>query len=68
MKVCTGFRKNCKPLKQMVKKSLQLKWSDIEKVAFKEIKTIIANSPSLRRLDFEKDLFYTPLIQITLSQ
>ena len=44
----------------MVKKSIQFKWMDIEKVSFKYINTIIAHAPSLRRPYFEKDfILYT---------
>ena len=44
----------------MVKQSVQFKWTDIEKVSFKYIKTKIAQEPSLKSLDFEKDfILYT---------
>ena len=44
----------------MVKNIVQFKWNDIEKVAFKDIKTTIAHATSLRSPDFEKDfILYT---------
>ena len=44
----------------MVKQSVHFKWTDIEKVAFKYIKTTIAQAPSLKSPDFEKDfILYT---------
>ena len=43
-----------KPLQQMVKKSVQFKWTDIEKGAFNNIKTAIDHAPSLKSPDFEK--------------
>ena len=44
----------------MVKQSVQFKWTDIEKVAFKDIKTTIAQAPSLKSPNFEKDfILYT---------
>ena len=44
----------------MVNQIIQLKWTYIEKVTFKDIKTAIAHAPSLRRLNFEKDfILYT---------
>ena len=46
------FAQIVKPLQQMVKQSVQFKWNDIEKAAFKDIKTIIAHVPSLRSQDF----------------
>ena len=48
------FAQIVKPLQQMVKQSVQLKWTDIKKFAFKDIKTVIAHLPSLRSLNFEK--------------
>ena len=54
------FAQIVKPLQQMVKQSVQFKWTDIEKVSFKYIKTTIAQPPSLKSLDFEKDfILYT---------
>ena len=44
----------------MVKKSVQFKWTDVEKNAFSKIKTSIAHAPSLKSLNFEKDfILYT---------
>ena len=55
-----NFTQIVKPLQQMVKQSVQFKWTDIEKVAFKYIKTTIDQTPSLRSPDFEKDfILYT---------
>ena len=49
-----------KPLQQVVKQSVQFKWTDVEKVSFNEIKEAIAHAPSLRSLDFEKNfILYT---------
>ena len=54
------FAQTVKPLQQLVKQSVQLKWTDVEKVAFKDIKTTIAHEPSLRIPNFEKDfILYT---------
>ena len=54
------FAQIVKTLQQMVKQSIQFKWNDIEKVAFKEIKIAIAHAYSLRSIDFEKDfILYT---------
>ena len=36
------FAQIVKPLEQMVKQSVQFKWTDIEKFAFKDIKIAIA--------------------------
>ena len=44
----------------MVNQSVQFKWTDIEKVGFKDIKTKITHAPSLRSPYFEKDfIIYT---------
>ena len=44
----------------MVKKSVQFKWTNIEKVSFKDIKTTVAHAPSLRSPNFEKEfILYT---------
>ena len=48
------FSQIVKPLQQMVKQSVQFKWDDIEKVAFKHTKTTISQERSLKILDFEK--------------
>ena len=54
------FAQIVKPLEQMVKQSVQFKWTDIEKGAFNNIKTTIAYAPSLKSPDFEKDfILYT---------
>ena len=49
------FAQIIKPLQQMVKQSVQFKWTDIEKGAFNKIKAAIAHAPSLKIPDFEKD-------------
>ena len=49
------FAQFVKPLQQMVKKSVQFKWTDIEKASFKDIKIQISDAPSLRSPDFERD-------------
>ena len=44
----------------MVNKSVQFKWTDVEKNAFSKIKTVVADAPSLKSPDFEKDfILYT---------
>ena len=44
----------------MVKHSVQFKWTDLEKNAFRKIKTSIAHAPSLKSSNFEKDfILYT---------
>ena len=48
------FTQIMKPLQQMVKQSVQFKWTDVEKDDFNNIKTVIAHAPSLRSPDFEK--------------
>ena len=48
------FSQIVKPLQQMVKQSVQFKWTDMEKNAFSKIKTSIAHAPSLKSLNFEK--------------
>ena len=54
------FAQIVKHFQQMVKKSLQFKWNDVEKVTFKDIKETIAHVPSLRILYFQKDfILYT---------
>ena len=54
------FAQIVKPLQQMVKKSVQFKWTDVEKNAFSKIKTAIVHAPSLKSPDFEKDfILYT---------
>ena len=54
------FAQIVKPLQQMVKKNVQFKWTGIDKVDFKDIKTTIAHAPSLRSPKFEKDfILYT---------
>ena len=54
------FAQIVKPLQQMVKKSVQFKWIDVEKNAFSKIKTAILYTPSLKIPDFEKDfILYT---------
>ena len=54
------FAQIVKPLQQMVKQSVQFKWTDIEKGAFNNIKAAIAHAPSLKSPDFEKDfILYT---------
>ena len=54
------FAQIVKPLQQMVKKSVQFKWTDVEKNTFRKIKTTVAHAPSLKFLDFDKDfILYT---------
>ena len=54
------FAQIVKPLQQMVKQSIQFKWTDIEKNAFSKIKTSIAHAPSLKSPNFERDfILYT---------
>ena len=54
------FAQIVKPLQQMVKQSVQFKWTDVEKNAFSKIKTSIAHTPSLKIPNFEKDfILYT---------
>jgi hypothetical protein len=44
----------------MIKKGVYFKWIPLEKESFENIKTAIANAPSLRSIDFSKDfLLYT---------
>ena len=47
-----NFAQIVKPLQQMVKKSVQFKWTDVEKNTFSKIKTSIAHAPSLKSLNF----------------
>ena len=54
------FAQIVKPLQQMVKKSVQFKWNDVEKNSFSKIKTSIDHAPSLKIPNFEKDfILYT---------
>ena len=54
------FAQIVKPLQQMVKKSVQFKWTEFEKNAFSKIKTVVAHAPSLKSPDFDKDfILYT---------
>ena len=54
------FTQIVKPLQQMVKQSVQFKWTDVEKNAFSKIKTAVAHAPSLKSPYFEKDfILYT---------
>ena len=54
------FAQIVKPSQQMVKQSVQFKWTDIEKGAFNNIKIAVAHAPSLKSPDFEKDfILYT---------
>ena len=44
----------------MVKHSVQFKWTDLEKNAFRKIKKFVAHAPSLKIPNFEKDfILYT---------
>ena len=62
------FAQIVKPLQKMVKQSVQFKWTGIEKVAFKDIKTTIAHAPSFKSTDFEKDfILYTFSLENTLT-
>ena len=58
-KYVPDFEQIVKPLQQMVKKSMQFKSTDVEKVAFNDIKTTTAHAPSLKSLDFENDLVFS---------
>ena len=54
------FAQIVKPLQQMVKQNALFKWTEIEKSAFGKIKTAIAQAPSLKSPDFDKDfILYT---------
>ena len=54
------FSQIVKPLQQMVKQSVQFKWTDLEKGEFNKIKTSIALAPFLKSTNFEKDfILYT---------
>ena len=54
------FPQIVKPLEKMVKKSVQFKWNDIEKVSFKDINTKISRAPFLRSPNFKKNfIVYT---------
>ena len=54
------FAQIVKPLQQMVKQSIQFKWTDSDKGAFDNIKMSIAHAPSLKSPKFEKDfILYT---------
>ena len=54
------FAQIVKPLQQMMKQSVQFKWTNVEKNAFSKIKTSIAHAPSLKIPNFEKDfILYT---------
>ena len=48
------FDQIVKPLQQMIKQSVQFKWTDLEKDSFNKIKTSIAHAPSLKSPNFEK--------------
>ena len=57
----------------MIKKSVQFKWTDVDNVAFNDIKAAIAHAPSLRSPDFENDfILYTfdsdNLLVVVLTQ
>ena len=55
-----NFAQIVKPLQQIVKQSVQFKWTDLEKGAINKIKTSIAHAPSLKSPNFEKDfILYT---------
>ena len=54
------FAQIVKPLQQMVKQSVQFKWTDVEKNIFIKIKTTVVHAASLKSLDFDKDfILYT---------
>ena len=54
------FAQIVKPLQQMVKQSVQFKWTNVEKVSFNDIKASIAHAPFLRSPNFEKNfIMYT---------
>ena len=55
-----NFAQIVKPLQQMVKQSVQFKWTDSEKNAFNKINSSIDHAPSLKIPYFEKDfILYT---------
>ena len=54
------FTQIVKPLQQMVKKSVQFKWTGVEKNTFSKIKIVVAHAPSLKSPNFDKDfILYT---------
>ena len=54
------FAQIVKPLQQMVKQSVQFKWTDSENNAFNKIRTSISHAPSRKSTNFEKDfILYT---------
>ena len=54
-----NFAQIVKPLQQMLKQSVQFKWTDVEKNEFSKIKTSITHAPSLKSPNFEFFLFCT---------
>ena len=54
------FAQIVKPLQQMVKQSVQFKWTDSEKGALNKIKMFIAHAPSLKSPNFKNNfILYT---------
>jgi hypothetical protein len=54
------FSKIVKPLQKMIKKDVQFKSTPLDKGTFENIKTAIANAPSLWSPNFSKDfMLYT---------
>ena len=54
------FAQIVKPLQKMVKQNAQFKWTESEKNAFSQIKTVVAYAPSLKIPNFDKDfILYT---------
>ena len=63
-----AFAQIVKPLQHMVKQSVQYKWNELEKGAFKKIKEAISHAPSLKSPDFEKDfILYTFALDNSLA-
>ena len=62
------FAQIVKPLQQMVKKSVQFKWTDSKKNVFNKIKTSIYHSPSLKSPNFEKDFILYTFTQASPTQ
>ena len=53
----------------MARTNVQFKWTDIDKVSFKDIKTTIAHAPSLRSPYFENDfIIYTFSLDNSLAR
>ena len=63
-----NFSQIVKPLQQMVKKTVEFKWTDTENVSFNNIKKEISQVPSIKSANFEKDfILYTFAIDNSLA-